>query len=157
MLLSSVFLTLAACTIGFASAAVTPHSFARWSSRHNALQPILKRASGQFTYYAVGMGACGKQNIDSDFVSNSVIFCGMLHSNAEQVVALNTPVNLSLPYLIHLWLTAALMNSLGPGAPTASRWSQSPSTASRLRPRSLTGLGSIPPQKNSLLLMMTIV
>jgi len=74
MLLSSIFLTLAACTIGFASAAATPHSLARWSSRHNTLQPIQKRASGQFTYYAVGMGACGQQNVDSD-----------------NVVALNTP------------------------------------------------------------------
>jgi len=74
MLLSPVFLLLAACAIGFTSAAVTPHALARWSSRHNGLQPMQKRASGQFTYYAVGMGACGKQNIDSDFV-----------------VALNTP------------------------------------------------------------------
>lgn len=141
MLLSSVFLTLAACAIGLVSAAVTPHSFARRSSRHNALQPIQKRASGQFTYYAVGMGACGKQNADSDFVSNSAIFCCVLCSNAEQVVALNTPVNLSSPYpKICLWLTVALAKRLGMGAPTASRRLQSRSMALRPRPRLSTGL-----------------
>ncbi|KAF9653154.1 hypothetical protein BDM02DRAFT_3183110 [Thelephora ganbajun] len=74
MLLSSLFLILAACAIGFTSAAVAPHSPARRSSRHNALQPFQKRASGQFTYYAAGMGACGKQNTNDDFI-----------------VALNTP------------------------------------------------------------------
>jgi len=70
MLLATLFLVLAA---GFASA-VAPHSPARRSSRHNALQPFQKRASGQFTFFAVGMGACGKQNSDDDFI-----------------VALNTP------------------------------------------------------------------
>lgn len=74
MLLSPVFLIFAVCAIGFTSAADTPHPRPRWSSRHNALQPIQKRASGQFTYYAVGMGACGRQN-----------------SEGEMVVALNTP------------------------------------------------------------------
>jgi len=74
MLFSSLFLALAAWAIGFAAAAATPHALARWSSRHNALQPFQKRASGQFTYFAVGMGACGKQNTDDDFI-----------------VALNTP------------------------------------------------------------------
>ena len=69
----SLLLIIAACAIGFTSAAVTPHSFVRWSSRHNGLQPVQKRASGQFTYYAVGMGACGQQNAASDFVRNSDI------------------------------------------------------------------------------------
>jgi len=64
MLLYSLLLTLAAFAIGLTSAA--PHAPAGLSSRHNALQ---KRASGQFTYYAVGMGACGKQNVDSDYVA----------------------------------------------------------------------------------------
>lgn len=70
MLLSSVFPILAAFAIGFAFA----HSPVRRASRHNGLQQIQKRASGQFTYYAVGMGACGQQNSAGDFV-----------------VALNTP------------------------------------------------------------------
>jgi len=74
MLLSSLFLTLAACAIGLASAAVTPHALARRSSHHGALQPFQKRASGQFTYFAVGMGACGKQNTDDDFVSVPLSF-----------------------------------------------------------------------------------
>jgi len=74
MLFSSLFLVLAACAIGFTSAAVAPHSLARWSSRHNSLQTFQKRASGQFTFFAVGLGACGKQNTADDFV-----------------VALNTP------------------------------------------------------------------
>ncbi|KAF9792448.1 RlpA-like double-psi beta-barrel-protein domain-containing protein-containing protein [Thelephora terrestris] len=75
MLLPSVFLILAVYAIGFTPAAATPHSLAKWSSRHNALQPLQKRVSGQFTYFAVGMGACGKQNVESDMV-----------------VALNTPL-----------------------------------------------------------------
>jgi len=74
MLYCSLLLILAACAIGFTSAALTPRSPARWPSRHKALQPFQKRASGQFTYFAVGMGACGKQNTDDDFI-----------------VALNTP------------------------------------------------------------------
>jgi len=74
MLFSSLFLVLAVCAIGFTSAAATPHSLAKRSSRHNSLQPFQKRASGQFTFFAVGLGACGKQNTDSDFI-----------------VALNTP------------------------------------------------------------------
>ena len=74
MLFSSLFLTLAACAIGFTSAAVTPHALVRRSSHHGALQPFQKRASGQFTYFAVGMGACGKQNTDDDFVSVPLSF-----------------------------------------------------------------------------------
>ena len=74
MLLSSLFLTLAACAIGFTSAAVTPHGLARRSPHHGALQPFQKRTSGQFTYFAVGMGACGKQNTDDDFVSAPLSF-----------------------------------------------------------------------------------
>jgi len=74
MLFSSLILILTACAIGFTSAAATPHALARWSSRHSSLQPLQKRASGQFTYFAVGMGACGKWNTADDFI-----------------VALNTP------------------------------------------------------------------
>jgi len=74
MLYCPLLLILAACAIGFTSAALPPRSPARWSSRHKALQPLQKRASGQFTYFAVGQGACGKQNTDNDFI-----------------VALNTP------------------------------------------------------------------
>ena len=68
MSLSSLFLVLAVCAIGFLSAAASPHSLAR-RSYHNAVQPLQKRTSGQFTFFAVGMGACGKQNTDDDFVS----------------------------------------------------------------------------------------
>jgi len=77
MSFSSLFLIIAACAIGLTSAAVTPHSLAGRSSRHNALQALQKRASGQFTFYAVGLGACGKQNTDDDFVSNSAFVCGV--------------------------------------------------------------------------------
>lgn len=107
MLFRSLLLILTACAIGFTSAVVTPHSLVRRSSRHKALQPNQKRASGQFTYFAVGMGACGKQNTDNDFVSNSAfVFCVSLKPLfAEQIVALNTPVDFSLPYLIRPSLT----------------------------------------------------
>ena len=71
MLLSSLFLILAGCAIGIVPAAATPHSLAGRSSHHNAVQPFQKRASGQFTFFAVGLGACGKQNTDDDFVSIS--------------------------------------------------------------------------------------
>ena len=71
MLLSSLFLILAACAVGFTTA--TPHSLAR-RSYHNAVQPFQKRASGQFTYFTVGMGACGQQNTDNDFVSTLLLF-----------------------------------------------------------------------------------
>ena len=69
MLFLSLILALTACAIGFTSATATPHALARWSSRHRSLQPFQKRASGQFTYFAVGMGACGKSNTPDDFVS----------------------------------------------------------------------------------------
>lgn len=82
MLLASVFLILAVYAIGFTPAAATPHSLAKWSSRHNALQPLQKRVSGQFTYFAVGMGACGKQNVESDMVSHSAFVCGLPPSNS---------------------------------------------------------------------------
>ena len=41
------------------------------------------------------MGACGKQNTDGDFVRIPPFAVVIIHSNPEQVVALNTPVNLS--------------------------------------------------------------
>ena len=139
MQLSSLFLILAACAIGFASAAVTPHALARRSFHHGALQPFQKRASGQFTFFAVGMGACGKQNTNDDFVSIPPSFtpCGRSTLFA-QIVALNTPVNASSPYLIPLSLTA--VNSLGLEALIVSRQLRLTSTARRLKPKSLTGL-----------------
>jgi hypothetical protein len=101
MLFSSLFLILAACAVRFTSAAATPHALARWSSRHTALQPVQKRASGQFTYFAVGMGACGQQNTDNDFVSILPFVCSVLaQPHVEQIVALNTPVNAPLSHLI---------------------------------------------------------
>lgn len=101
MLFSSLFLTLAACAIGFTSAAVTPHGLVRRSPHHGALQPFQKRASGQFTYFAVGMGACGKQNTDDDFVSVPLSFaawplilfvtdCRTKHSS-KSVIAVSDP------------------------------------------------------------------
>lgn len=71
---SSLSLIIAACAIGFTSSATTPHSLAGWSSRHNALQPLQKRASGQFTFYAVGPGARGKRNTEDDFESHPAAF-----------------------------------------------------------------------------------
>jgi len=95
MLFYPAFLILATCAIGFTAAVVTPHSFARRSSRHNGLQSIQKRASGQFTYYAVGMGACGKQNIDSDFVValNTPSWAGGSHCFEMVTITINGVTN----------------------------------------------------------------
>jgi hypothetical protein len=141
MLPSSLFLILAACAIGFTSAVVAPHSLPRWSSRHSALQPFEKRASGQFTYFAVGMGACGKQNTDNDFVSIPLPFavCLLIYiPHLQQIVALNTPVNVLLPCMTYLSLTALCVNSLGMEVPIVSRRSRLPSMARRLKLKSLT-------------------
>jgi len=79
----------------FTSAAATPHSLPRWSSRHNAPQPIQKRASGQFTYYAVGMGACGKQNSDSESVValNTANWAGGSHCFEMVTITINGVTN----------------------------------------------------------------
>ena len=109
MLLSSLFLILTACAIGFTSAAVAPHALARRSPRHSALQLVQKRASGQFTFFAVGQGACGKQNSDDDFVSvpiSSAVWslnlfatdCRPKHSCKSVIAVPDTPFADSAPH-----------------------------------------------------------
>lgn len=61
-----------------------------WSRRHNSNVDVRaaqqntaleKRFDGaQFTYYAAGLGACGKVNTASDFVSFSLYECFQLNS-----------------------------------------------------------------------------
>ena len=54
----------------------------RWSRRHNEVARAQQNASLQkrfddckFTVFSAGLGACGKNNEDSDFVSFSLYEC----------------------------------------------------------------------------------